>query len=446
MTQASTKFSNSNQTADLFLSNLLEHRLPVPVAQLDQETGAWLEDIREQSASWLSKLTFPTTKDEEWRFTDISELLNLDIFAPISRDEAQITSDKLTTIPEAEETRLVFVNGSYAAELSNTAALPQGIYVGNLTNLPEAYCQYFRPFLGTQPGKEEVFTSLNTASISDVAIIWAAPNTVVEQPIHLLFLSVTEESVTISQPRGWIVAEKNCQLTIIEEYTGSSSYLTNAVTEIWLGENAQINHTRLQQEDLTAYHIGKTAVTQKQDSRYTLTEINLGGKISRHTPEIHQDGTQTETYLNGLTIAKNEQTADTHSVINLHYPHGTTDQLHKTIISDRAHVIFNGKVFVPKPAQLTNAAQLNRNLLLSPKARVNTKPELQITADNVKCSHGATVSQLEADEIFYLRSRGLTEKDACQLLIDAFVTEIIDKIPLKSVQQTIKLSSLISKR
>lgn len=423
---------------DRFLTHLLENRPSVPAAQLDSETGEWLQNIREQSASWVSKLTLPTTKDEEWRFTNISSILDLDLVAPKS-----FTTDQSITIRGAEGTRLVFVNGNYAADLSNTTGLPEGIYVGSLTNLPEAFCKYFRPFLGTQPGKDEVFTSLNTASIADVAIIWAAPNTVVEKPIHLLFLSVTEDAVTFSQPRGWIVAEKNCQLTIVEEYTGSSSYLTNAVTEIWLGENAQINHTRLQQESRTAYHIGKTAVNQKQDSRYTLTEINLGAKISRHSPEIHQDGPQTETNLNGLTIAKDEQTSDTHSVISLNYPHGTTDQLHKNIISDRAHAIFNGKVFVPKPAQLTNASQLNRNLLLSPKARINTKPELQITADNVKCSHGATVSQLEADEIFYLRSRGLTENDARQLLIDAFVTEIIERIPLESVQQKVQSSIIM---
>ncbi len=417
---------------DRFLSKILEIRPDAPVNQLDKETGEWLHNIREQSASWVSRLTVPTKKDEEWRFTDIASLLDLEIVAPTS-----FTTDNITTIPEAEDTRLVFVNGSYSEELSNTVGLPKGIYVGSLTNLPEAYCKYFRPFLGTQPGKEEVFTSLNTASIADVAIIWAAPNTVVEKPIHLLFLSVAENSVTISQPRGWIVAEKNCQLTIIEEYNGMSSYLTNAVTEIWLGENAQINHTRLQQEYPTAYHIGKTAVTQQRDSRYTLTEINLGAKLSRHTPEIHQDGEQTETYLNGLTIAKGEQTADTHSVINLHHPHGTTDQLHKCIVSDRAHTVFNGKVFVPKTAQLTDASQLNRNLLLSSKARVDTKPELQITADNVKCSHGATVSQLEPEEIFYLRSRGLSEADSSQLLIDAFAAEIIDRISVNSLRDKI---------
>lgn len=428
---------------DVFLSKILQQRPDAPVAKLDKETGEWLTNLREQAASWVSRLTIPTKKDEEWRFTNISELLDLDIASPESiTDTINVVREIIDILPEAENTRLVFINGEYSKECSNLTGLPEGIYVGSLTNLPEAYCKYFRPFLGTQPGKEEAFTSLNTASIGDVAIIWAAPNTVVEKPIHLLFLSVAGDSVTISQPRGWFVAEKNCKFTIVEEYSGASSYFTNAVTEVWLGENAQINHTRLQKESNTAYHIGKTAVTQKRDSRYTITEINLGAKLSRHTPEIHQDGEQTETYLNGLTVAKDEQTADTHSVIQLNHPHGITDQLHKCIVSDRGHTVFNGKVFVPKPAQLTNASQLNRNLVLSPKGRVDTKPELQITADNVKCSHGATVSQLEAEEIFYLRSRGLTEDDARQLLIDAFVAEIIERIPVKSVRENIQ--SLVS--
>ena len=173
---------------------------------------------------------------------------------------------------------------------------------------------------------------------------------------------------------------------------------------------------------------------QARDSRYTCNAIALGGQISRHNLEVWQQGEQTETYLNGLTIAGESQLSDTHSVIDLSKPHGTTDQLHKCIIGDRAHGVFNGKVFVPKAAQLTNAAQLNRNLLLSPKARINTKPELQITADNVKCSHGATVSQLEEDEVFYLRSRGLTEEDARHLLIDAFAAEIIDRVPVESLR------------
>ena len=433
MTQATT----SPIKEDVFLSKILKLRPDAPTDKLDSETAQWLTDLREQSASWVSRLTAPNKRDEEWRFTDISEILDVDIVAPTSSDRKNELS---LTVPESNKTRLVFVNGVYQAELSDTSGLPEGIFVGNLTSLPETYCKYFRPFLASIQGKKEVFTSLNTASISDVAIIWAAPDTVVEQPIHLSFVSVGEDKTTISQPRAWMVAERNCQLTVVEEYTGSDRYITNSVTEVFLGENAQINHTRLQTESANAYHIGKTAVNQRRDSRYILNEINLGAKIARHTPEIHQDGVQTETNLNGLTIATESQTSDTHSLISLNHPHGKTDQLHKCIVSDRAHTVFNGKVFVPKPAQLTDASQLNRNLVLSSKARVDTKPELQITADNVKCSHGATVSQLELDEIFYLRSRGLTEADAKQLLIDAFVLEICDRIPVESVRTAIQAS------
>ena len=192
---------------------------------------------------------------------------------------------------------------------------------------------------------------------------------------------------------------------LIEEYQGAGSYFNNAVTEICLHNNAEVNHTRLQQESAASFHIGKTAVSQTRDSRYTINEINFGGKLYRHNPEILQQGEQTTTNLNGLTVATGVQVADTHSIVALTKPQGTTNQLHKCIVSGRAHSVFNGKVFVPKAAQLTDATQLNRNLLLSSQARVDTKPELQITADNVKCSHGATVSQLEAEEIFYHRSR-----------------------------------------
>ncbi|MGL4883828.1 MAG: Fe-S cluster assembly protein SufD, partial [Waterburya sp.] len=253
-----------------------------------------------------------------------------------------------------------------------------------------------------------------------------------------------QSEAVFAQPRTLVVAEVGASITLLEEYTGQGKYFTNAVTEIYVQPNARINHTRLQQESDNSFHIGKTAVSQARDSHYTINEVNLGAKLFRHNPEVLQQGEQTETNLNGLAVATGEQTSDTHSIIALTKPHGTTDQLHKCIVSDRAHTIFNGKVFVPKEAQLTDATQLNRNLLLSSKARVDTKPELQITADNVKCAHGATVSQLEAEEIFYLRSRGLSEADANQLLIDAFAAEIVDRIPLESLR--IKITQAIEQK
>jgi len=421
-----TTISQVNQDTvveDVFFTGLLQQ------CQVDQSAPQWLIDIRQQAKNFLSRLSVPTRKDEDWRFIDLSSLTAGKFIAlqnSVAVEEAPLA--------ETKNSRLVFINGIYNADLSDVSALPKEIYVGNLANLPDNYdaAKYF----AQQPGAD-AFTALNTAGGNDVAVVWVSRNAVVETPIHLLFIADGEESASFAQPRTLAVAETGSNVSLIEEYTGTGEYFTNAVTEVFVGNNARVNHTRLQQESEASYHIGKTAVSQQRDSHYTLNEINLGAQLCRHNPEMWQQGEQTETDLNGLTVATAEQTSDTHSIIALTKPYGSTNQLHKCIVSDRAHTVFNGKVFVPKEAQQTDATQLNRNLMLSPKARVDTKPELQITADNVKCAHGATVSQLEADEIFYLRSRGLSENDANQLLIDAFAAEIIDRLPLESLRTRI---------
>jgi Fe-S cluster assembly protein SufD len=403
-----------------------------------------IKSLRQKAISIASELHIPTKKDEEWRLTDLSKLLQIQFQAA---EEAKITTNDLNAfvLPEAKASRIVFVNCFYTPELSDVSGLPDGVYVGNLAALSNTHKDKVVKYLTQQEGASEVFTALNTSELTDVAVIWTNPNVVVETPIHLLFLSVASDSPSFSQPRVLVVAETSSSLQLVEYYGAITQncsdipqerpYFTNAVAEIWVNENAQVNHTRIQRESGDGFHIGKSAIAQAKDSRYTCNEISLGGKLYRHNLEVFQKGEQTTTNLNGLISITGEQLADTHSAIFLTKPYGTTDQLHKCIIDGNAHAVFNGKVFVPKPAQLTNAAQLNRNLLLSPKARVNTKPELQITADNVKCSHGATVSQLEADEIFYLRSRGLNEVDARYLLVDAFAAEIIQRIPLESLRQ-----------
>ena len=427
-----TTLSQVNQGAvveDVFFTTLLQQ------CQVDQAAPEWLQDIRQQSKNWLSRLSVPTRKDEDWRFIDLSSLTAGNFI--VSQNPIKI--ERVPSLPETENSCLVFVNGAYSAELSNVSALPQGVYVGSLDNLPTDYdpAKYF----AQQPGAD-AFTALNTAGGNDVAVVWLSRNVVLSTPVHLLFIADGEEAATFAQPRTLVVAETGSSVSLLEEYTGRGEYFTNAVTEIFVSDNARVNHTRIQRESDPSYHIGKTAVSQQRDSHYTLNEINLGAKLYRHNPEMWQQGEQTETNLHGLTVATGEQTSDTHSIIALTKPYGSTNQLHKCIISDRAHTVFNGKVFVPQAAQQTDATQLNRNLMLSPKARVDTKPELQITANNVKCAHGATVSQLEADEIFYLRSRGLSAADANQLLIDAFAAEIIDRLPLESLRnqitQTIK--------
>ena len=397
-----------------------------------------LQELRTQAAGYLQEETIPTRKDEEWRFTDLAPLLT-QTFTPPPPQLPAANIDSFT-LPEALNTRLVFINGIYAPQLSSIADLPTGVFIGNLAAATTAGLAV-ADYLGKQPGGEEVFTAINTARIDEAAVVWLSKDVSIETPIQLLFVAIIEETALAISPRSLTILEAGSSATVIEEYLDLSSldraYFNNAVTEIWLGDTAKLNHTRIQNQDTTTIHIGKTAVSQSQHSCYTGNSIDLGAKLSRHNWEI---GAQTETYLNGLAMVNGEQESDTHSVIALTKPHGITNQLHKCIVDDRAHAIFNGKVFVPQAAQQTNAGQLNRNLLLSSTARIDTKPQLEITADNVKCSHGATVSQLEDDEIFYLQSRGLDVETAKILLINAFAVEIIDRIPVASVREKLAVA------
>ncbi|MBF2002698.1 MAG: Fe-S cluster assembly protein SufD [Synechococcales cyanobacterium M58_A2018_015] len=413
-----------------YLARLLE------LAQSAGNPTGWLSALRQQAAAHVQEQSFPTTRDEEWRFTDLSELLQIELVQP----EATPPSLDLAGfyLPEAAGSRLVFVDGVYAPELSAVDDGPAHLVVGNLVNLLKTHpdqIDQIQPYLGQQMGSEEVFTALNTSGLTDAAVVLVPKNSAIETPIHLLFVA-TGQTPALLQPRCLLVAAPNSQLTVVEDYVtlGKGTYFTNSVTEIAVQENAQVTHIRLQRESLAAVHIGKTAVSQARTARYISTAISLGAKLSRHNLEIYQTGEQTETTLNGLTVLRDEQLGDTHSTLALSKPYGTSRQVHKCIVDDRAHAVFNGKVFVPKAAQLTDAGQLSRTLLLSPKARVDTKPQLEIVADNVKCTHGATVGQLETDEIFYLQSRGIDATTARRLLVYAFAYEIISQVPIASLR------------
>jgi Fe-S cluster assembly protein SufD len=458
---------------DAYLTELLNQCQGLNVQVLEPETLAWVQELRDHALKWARQCTLPTRRDEEWRFSDLSSLRQVAFQVATQKVELATEAVASLILPEAANSRLVFVNGVYAPQLSSVADLPEGLVVSNLAGLPITYRLRVRDYLAQQQGNLEVFTALNTAGLTDVAVVWVPKNLVVETPIHLLFISTSGETPTISQPRCLVVAKSGSSLTLIEDYVnqiniespeaeslsggllrselsktegeaevGEAVYFTNAVTEIWIEENAQVSHTRLERDSPEAFHIGKSAIAQARDSRYTCNAITLGAKLSRHNLEVFQTGEQTETTLNGLTMITAQQLADTHSAIALNHPHSTSRQLHKCIVADRAHAVFNGKVLVPKAAQLTDAAQLNRNLLLSPKARIDTKPQLEITADNVKCAHGATVSQLDDEEVFYLQSRGIDETNARHLLINAFAAEIINQLPTASLRQT--LSSALS--
>ncbi|WP_348242803.1 Fe-S cluster assembly protein SufD [Leptolyngbya sp. DQ-M1] len=397
------------------------------------------QDIRDRAAASVHDRAIPSTRDEEWRFTDVSDLLSLSlkIAEPASLSFPQIEAFLL---PETTNSRLVFVDGVFAADLSAIDDLPDGVVVSNLETVLELMPSV-KDYIAKLPGEDEVFTALNTASLTDSAIVFVPRNQDVEVPIHLLFVSTQAEAIV--QPRVCVIAETGSRVTLIEDFVSltEGAYFTNTVTEIAVAENAEVRHTRVQRDSNAAFHIGRTAVSQARDSRYSCTAVNFGGRLSRHNLDVYQTGEQTETTLNGLTVIDGDRIGDTHSLLSLSKPYGVGNQVNKTIASDRAHAIFNGKVFVPQAAQQTDARQLSRNLLLSPKARVDTKPQLEIVADNVKCAHGATVSQLEDDEVFYLQSRGIDQDSARKLLTYAFAIEIIDQIPVPTLRD--RLSAFI---
>ncbi|MCC3570729.1 MAG: Fe-S cluster assembly protein SufD [Microcoleus sp. PH2017_40_RAT_O_B] len=421
-------------TREMFLADLVNQCGKLEVA--NSESSAYgLQDLRDAATEYVLAASFPTVRDEEWRFTDLSPVLQVPFHVPQSNQSNVKLTDIIMPVKNRDDLplRLVFVNGFYAPDLS-TGNLPD-FYVGNLSNVPEKYRSRITDVLSKHKQQTEVFTALNTAGLVDAAVVFVPANMSIDLPIHLLFLTAPGASGTMCQPHCLIIAEAGSNITVVEDYAtiGNVPAFTNAVTDVVVGENATVNHVRLQREGLDVVHVGKSAIEQARNSRYTCHAISLGGKISRHNLEVFQRGEGTETTLNGLTVAFGEQLADTHSLIDFNHPHGTSRQLHKCIVGNKARAVFNGKVFVRKAAQLTDAGQLSRNLLLSPRARVDTKPQLEIVADNVKCSHGATVSQLEDDELFYLQSRGLDLERSRYLLIDAFAAEILDKLPIVGV-------------
>jgi len=398
-------------------------------------------ELRQAASDRLLSLTFPTTKDEDWKYTDVS-ILGEYTFA--DRDADMQVANALMSqhlVPEAIGNMIVFVNGEYSPELSDCSQIEEGLIVGTLTTLDDRILPKLRSHLARHPDATDYFASLNTASIADVAIILVPKNLVVTNPVQLMFITAPQlgQGRLITQPRCLVVAENHSNLTLVQSFVGvdNQAYVTNVVTEIWLAEGAQVNHTKVQWQGNESVHISTTAIAQARHSIYKNQSIGFGAKISRHNLMVQQMAEQTETILTGLAYTDGDQLTDTHSCIAHNYPYGSSQQLHKCIADGRSRTVFNGKIQVAKLAQQTDSAQLSRNLLLSGKARVDTKPQLEIFADNVKCAHGATISQLDADEIFYLQSRAIDAESATKLLTYAFAAEAIGRIPVLSVQRSL---------
>lgn len=400
------------------------------------ESQSWLSQLRAQAIDHVSAQKLPTRRDEEWRFTDISTLAHLPYQPSQPECNLQVQDIEHWYLSEAKN-RLVFVDGHYAPQLS--AVVEPAIVVGNLPALLSTHASILQSHLGQYVKFDNnVFAALNTAFLRDGALIIIPSNTTVAEPIHLLFIA-TQNEVT-SYPRCLLIGETGSNVTLIEDYVSlqQAAYITNSVTEISLAANAHAKHIRVQRESAQAFHLANCAVSLTHASNYQSVSIALGSQISRYNLDVRLTEEAAECAIDGLTLIADRQLADTHTCIDHVKPNGTSHQQHKCIIDDAAHAVFNGKIIVRPHAQHTNSSQSSRNLLLSKTAQVDTKPQLEIFADDVKCAHGATVGQLNQEEIFYLQSRGLSGVAARNLLTYAFGAEIISRIPITSLRQQLE--------
>lgn len=428
------KMNMNMVTGKSFLDNLLQGELDMPPNSL-----GWLNKMRASAVERAGTLKVPTTRDEEWRFTDISPLAKLSFqpareISPLKREDIEhfYLDEAFTT--------LVFVDGHYMPGLSTQSnGSGAGLIVTNLRHALTQYAKEIEPHLGQYADfQDNLFGALNTAFLHDGALIIAPRNSAVDRPVHLLFISTQAESA--NHPRCLLIAGSGSAVTFVEDYVTlqEGEYVTNAVTEIAIEDNAQVSHTRVQRDSTQAFHVANCAVRLGRSSRYQSVSATFGGRISRYDLNVLVAAEGAECHVDGLSLIKGRQLADTHTSIDHAKPDGTSRQLHKCIIDGAAHAVFNGKIMVRPGAQRTNSSQSSRNLLLNPRAHIDTKPQLEIFADDVKCAHGATVGQLDAAELFYLKSRGLSELAARNLLTYAFGAEIIDRIPVASLKHRLE--------
>lgn len=396
--------------------------------------ASWLSGLRREAIDCFHSSGFPSTKDEEWKYTSVEPIRKLGLRIPRARLGA---ADDGFDLGDWERDAVTFVNGRVVPDRSVRRDGREG-YVGSLAEVVADRRDWVEAHLARHADyREHAFKALNTAFISDGGAVYVAPGAVIDKPLQLLFLPAIEGSETaIVHPRNLIVVGDNTSVTVVETYVGACSgvYCSNPVTEIVVGENSVVEHYRVQLEPKQAFHIGTVQVQQERNSTYRSCVLVAGGGLTRIELNTVLDGEGARAELNGLYAATGAMHVDCRTLVEHRKPHTGSRELYKGILDGRAHGIFNGKVIVSKDAQKTDAQQANRNLLLSEEAEVNSKPQLEIFADDVRCSHGTTIGQLEEEELFYLRSRGVGLPEARRLLIRGFAGEILDGVRIEALR------------
>ncbi|MFQ5630682.1 MAG: Fe-S cluster assembly protein SufD [bacterium] len=411
---------------------------------LDGQTAHPFHNTRQAAMRAFAELGIPTTRHEEWKYTNVLPIFKNKLVYPQQHVRLHKDQVRKFAFDGMADNMIVLLNGRFSQELSTIPFATNGIKIESLANTlvtkngdVEKYLSKYASF------ENEPFVALNTAFATDGTLIHISENIVLEKPVHLCHISVSEEGTSLIHPRTLIIAGKNSQAHIIESFHALSEkpYFTNAVSEIVLGENATLEHIKVQQENRAAFHIASSTILQASSSRYTSANVDLGGAIVRNNLNVVLDGEGCEAHLYGFFMGTGTQLIDNHTMIDHARPHCESNELYKGILDEKSKGVFNGKVMVRPDAQKTNAFQENKCLLLTDDAVMNAKPQLEIFADDVKCSHGATVGQLDDDALFYLRARGIGEEKANAILRHAFASDVFNHIEVDAVKN--KLEAII---
>lgn len=396
------------------------------------EAPKWLGELRDAGFERFCKTGFPTTHDEDWRFTNISAVARTE-FALAGESAVRLTAADLSAWRlEGAAARLVLVDGRFAPELSTVSALPRGVTANSL----QAEILNGSAIVKSQLGRylniqRDAFCALNTAFLSDGFLVHVPRGAAVEQPIHLLCIATSGTAPSMTHPRNLVVIEDEAEATIVEEYVSygdETPAFSNAATELIAGENATVAHILIEREHLKSYNFSTLRIEQARSANVASHSLLLGGALVRNNVHPVLNGEGGECLINGLFIGGGLQLLDNYMLVEHAKPHCASRQFYNGILDGRSHGVFHGRIIVHKDAQKTDAKQTNRNLLLADGAQIDTKPQLEIYADDVKCTHGATIGQIEENALFYLRSRGISEVEARRLLLEAFAGECLDRI------------------
>ncbi len=408
---------------------------------------AWLKALRQAAIERFAAVGFPTTRQEEWRLTDVAPIAATPFTlrdAPRTRASREAVEALLGGPTDA---RLVFVDGAFDPALSFTAGLPSGVRLESLAHALRRDGDLIASHLGRYADIERnPFTALSTAFFRDGALVHVARDVSVERPIHVLFLTSSAAQGSITHPRNLVILEREAVAAVVETYAtlDAGQHFTNAVTELVVGEGARGHHLRVQRESDAAFHVATSQSYQARDSRLVTCVVALGAALARHDVNAVLDGTGAELLLNGLSVVAGHQHVDHHTTIDHAQPHCESHELFNGIFADHARGVFTGRIIVRPGAQQTDSKQTNNNVLLSEAARADSQPQLEIYADDVKCTHGATIGPLDPNALFYLETRGVGAKEARQLLTYGFAADVVSRLEIPELRE--RLDRLVGAR